>query len=122
MVGSNYWSIGIIIDWHKNENGDVWSTEVKFYDNGFCQDASTEGHLVSRYFERDLTRLIDTIKADTEKLGIEWKKPRIFMRGDEEIKEKKYPPDWRKILNNQAERIGWEKFYIDNQGDEEKSK
>lgn len=117
MIGDNFWSVGIIISWRRynNVNGE-WNAKVEFFDNGICEDGSTRGVLSSRYYESNLDKVIDIIKADAEKLGIEFKvidglSPYIFMEGDGEIKGKNYPENWKKIINDQAIRIGWKPVY-----------
>lgn len=103
MIGNGYWSTGISL---KYSEGHGWSAKCKFLDNGFCQDKSTEGKLYSRYFG-PLEVVIDNVKADAEKLGIEFQEPVIYGHADGESKKWPLPPNWKTILKGQADRIGW---------------
>lgn len=122
MIGDKYWSTGIIVQWRRDKKKENWTAHVKYFDSGCCKNGSTEGILRMRYWESDLDKVVDTIKADAEKLGIEFVRkeglsPYVCMEGDGEIKGKEYPEGWRKIIDDQARRIGWDPIYekYDNQ-------
>ena len=113
MIGNSYWSTGIIIEYDPYR--DLWHATAEFYDDGFCQDESTEGEIHSRYWT-ELETAIDNVKADTEKLGIEWQPTgQILSRQDGEG----MPANWKKILKAQADRINFNFPYqmedIDNE-------
>ena len=72
---------------------------------------ATEGRLRVCYQVDDLTRAIDTLKADAERIGITWKDPTIYYPGDGEWEDVEYPPDWREITVVQSERLGWRAVY-----------
>lgn len=108
MIGEAYWSTGVTLKWFKD---DRWTAEVKFFDSGFCEDKSTEGHLITRYYI-NIQTAIDTIIADAEKIGIEFKKNEdgqamLFGKHDGLSEDWPMPSNWRQILIEQAERIGW---------------
>jgi hypothetical protein len=110
MVGPRYWSTGISIRWHADN--DEWSVSLEFKDDGFCEEASTEGKLTLRYRVSDLSTAIDTLKADAERLGIVWNTavpacPTIYVEDDGEWEDRDYPPGWRGVVNAQAARLGW---------------
>lgn len=104
MIGEHYWSLGIVLRYHSSEVG--WSAECDFFDDGFCQVESTEGFLCSRYYG-PIEIVIDNVKSGAEKLGIEWRHPALFPYKSDEDKRWPMPPDWREILREQADRIGW---------------
>lgn len=122
MIGERYWSIGIVLTYDRKN----WGGEVEFYDNGFVDDdadagrISTEGILRSRYYIADgdhasaLTVVIDVLKADAERLGIQWRdSPHLHVKGDGEWEDFPPPEDWRLLLLQQSERIGWPPLYTD---------
>ena len=106
MIGPRYWSTGIVV-WRVDENR--WGARVDFYDDGFCQSGSTEGSLRTR--ERSpLSQVVDLAKADAERLGIHWATalgaiPTVFYDGNVGLPPP--PPNWRALVNSEAERLGW---------------
>jgi hypothetical protein len=114
MIGEGYWSTGIMVRYYAD--GEQWSISLEFKDNGFCDKASTEGRLSLRYAVTDLSAGIDTLKADAERLGITWiaqvpSCPTVYMDGDGEDEDRDYPENWRKVINDQARRLGWATCY-----------
>lgn len=110
MIGSRYWSTGIMVRWYAD--GDQWFLSLDFKDDGFCDQASSEGTLKLRYLVDDLQVGIDTLKAEAERFGIAWATsvpscPTVYMDGDGESPDRDYPEDWRAVVNAQAGRIGW---------------
>lgn len=110
MIGDTYWTTGIKLKYDgRPDNGGKWSANLDFYDDGFCDDESTEGTLHTRYYV-EIETAIDTLIADAKRLGIEIKKgigdkPFLMLYQDGE----RYVPDsWRKVLQEQAERIGFQ--------------
>ncbi len=110
MVGK-YTSVGIVV---KPDGSGLWSLRSPFQDAGFCDDKSSEGTVVLRYYVADLATGIDTLKADVERMGIAWQDwgegtghATLYMEGDGESKSIEYPSDWREVLRVQAERLGW---------------
>ena len=125
MIGNGYWATGITVLWQYSGSGDYgWSARVEYLDGGFCNDdadkgqVSTEGILHTRYAVRDgktadaLTVVIDTIKADAERLGVRWpapgqSKPHVYYKGDGEDEDYPPPDGWRELVDAQAARLGW---------------
>ena len=108
VIGNKYWSTGIIIDY--NQYGELWSAKAKFYDDGWCQDESTEGEIRARYWSKDLPVLLDNVKADVEKLDIEWKDGgQVFAKQDGES----FPTNWKETLKTQADRLGFTFPYME---------
>ena len=111
MTGNKYWSTGIILKYLEPNR---WAAKVQFFDNGTAsEDKSTKGTLTTSYFV-GLETAIDTIKADAERLGIEFKTtpgrtgmPMLLAHGDGESEDWPMPENWKEILAEQAERIGW---------------
>lgn len=125
MIGSHYWSTGITLRYStlRGSQG-AWAARVDYLDDGFASDdtdagkISTEGGIRTRYFVEDgttteaLTAVIDTVKADAERLGIVWRdRPHLYYECDGEDPEWPAPDGWRTTLNAQAARLGWEPIY-----------
>lgn len=119
MIGSRYWSTGISLTYLAGHTGGLaaapepreWAAKVEFFDDGFCEIRSTQGELVTRYQTPTLGEAVDLIKADVERLGIEWKAPTLYMRGDGADEEFPPPKNWRQLLAAECERIGWRSSY-----------
>ena len=111
MIGPKYWSTGITIEYH----GDRWSAQVKFYDDGFCDNESSEGTLRARYQLKDLAKVIDVVKRDAEKLGIQWKEgPGIYVEENGQGDRCSHP-GWKAIVKAQCERLGWQTAYLSDE-------
>lgn len=127
MIGDRYWATGIVVR-YSDRHGGQWAASVNYLDNGFCDDdadrgvISTEGTLHTRYFVGNgeridaLTAVIDAVKADAERLGIEFRSatdgPNVFYQGDGEHDDWPPPDGWREMVDAQAIRIGWSAFYM----------
>ena len=125
MIGSGYWSVGIEVVWRYAGGGDWgWAAKADFLDGGFCNDSaddgavSTEGTIRTRYAVREgstadaLTVVIDVLKADAERLGITWNDgATVYYASDGEDEEYPPPDDWRELLGQQADRLGWKRLY-----------
>lgn len=114
MIGSGYWSTGIMVRYYAN--GAQWGLSLDFLDDGFCEVESTQGTLRLRYLVTDLTAGIDQLKTDAERMGLRWATqvpscPTIYMEGDGEWPDRDYPENWRRVINDQARRLGWEICY-----------
>lgn len=125
MIGTKHWATGIIVDYQEGK----WSSHVEYLDDGFADydlhsgRISTEGRIGTRYGVRDsdhhdaLTVVIDVMKADAERLGIEWRKtiggPYIFAAFETAAENypDRYPDGWQRLLNEQSRRIGFNAFY-----------
>lgn len=112
MIGTEYWSTGITV-WCIGR--DEWFAEAQFFDDGFAQDGSSEGVIRARY-AGPLPVVVDTVKTDTERLGIRWQSvcgiASLYYRGDGERDDIPKPPsDWRERLAAEATRLGWENIY-----------
>lgn len=107
MIGQRYWSTGIVIA--QIDLG--WHVTLEFFDDGFCNQKSTQGTLVCRYVCDDLTASIDTLKADADSLGITWKDPTVYYQGDGEWKDYSPPEGWRELTDGHARRLGWRPCY-----------
>lgn len=117
---ARYWSTGITV----NRRDKGWGADAEFYDDGFCDDnadagqVSTQGKLNTRYYVADgnevtgLRAAIDAVKADAERLGIEFRPvaeapPSLYYKGDGEWADYPPPGGWRDMLVAEAERLGW---------------
>lgn len=118
MIGDYYWSTGIKVRYVEPYEGKParWSASADFYDAGFCQDPSTEGHFHTRYAQESLSAAIDVLKADMERMGIVWADwvpttPSLYVEGDGKRDDVPLPTNWRELVNAEAERIGWHASY-----------
>jgi hypothetical protein len=129
-----YWSTGITVTWApfaeriQGEPYGGWHAKLDYSDDGFADNdpdagqISTEGTLHTRYPVRDakirsgLSVAIDTLLADAERLGIEFKavgpysESWLFYRGDGEDAEHPPPDGWRETLAAEAERVGFRSY------------
>ncbi len=115
MIGETYWSTGISVCYHGEGR---WGASVNFYDDGFCEAATTEGVLRTRH-SGPLSQVVDLVKADAERLGIRWATLlgavptvhcELWQRQDfppPPSQDFPPPPNWRALVNAEAERLGW---------------
>lgn len=127
MIGSRYWSSGIIVTYRVNPEGTGgWHVTVNFYDDGWANDdrpqegiVATGGKLYTAYVVKDadsltcLTAAVDTVVRDARGIGVLFEPtagvgPFIYYGMATEFP----PPDgWQVMLDNQAERLGWPPLY-----------
>jgi hypothetical protein len=114
VIGEAYWTTGIVLKYHERD----WSLHLDFLDNGWCQDASTQGTLALRYriSTEKLPAALDTLIADAKRLGITFRTepdltPTLYVPGDGENTDETYHPDWRRIVARQCHRLGWRDVY-----------
>lgn len=107
MIGNGYWATGILVENLGSETNERWAASVAFFDDGFCETGATEGDVRTRYTLPHLTDAIDLVKNDAERLGITWKFPVLYVRGDGEDPSVVLAPDWRTRLAAECERLGW---------------
>jgi len=115
MIG-HYWSTGITVRWEKHP----YTGEIKvcpyleFYDDGWCDDASTQGKLTIRYWVPALTAALATLMADAQRLGIIFNYkdtvPWLYVEGDGKSPDVYLPANWKKELQFQARRLGWRTY------------
>lgn len=105
MIGPRYWTTGITCKWFVSAiRGPGWAAELKFFDDGFCDDV---------HGPAGLTAALDVLIADAGRLGIELGKaspPCLYVEGDGEDAGVLLPPDWEALLREQADRLGWETY------------
>lgn len=127
MIGDTYWATGISVrTMHDRDDALMWAAEVKFLDDGFCNDdadngqISTEGRLHTRYMVRDgddrtaLATILDVLIADAATLGITFRTdipPSLYFHQDGVDPDWPPPPDWENLLAEQAARLGWTTNY-----------
>jgi hypothetical protein len=116
-----YWSTGITV--HQRADTHGWAASLDFLDDGFVNDdpdegrVSTEGTLRTRYFVRGtgttsgLSAAIDALVTDAAQLGIAFRDPSLYYKGDGELEDYPAPDGWRETLAREAERIGWRTIY-----------
>jgi len=129
MIGSSYWSAGItVVHAYAGGGEDGWAASMDYLDGGFCNDepgkgiVSTEGTLHTRYQVKDgscadpLGTAIGVLRADAERVGIQWREPCLYYRGDGEDPDCPPPPGWLDLLQAQASRIGWRTYTSAEEG------
>lgn len=104
MIGDSYWYTGVKVTHY----GGKWGASLDFWDDGFCEDASTQGTLTTRYYLPTPTAAIDTLLADASKLGLVPCNPaeplHIYVTGT----LTGWPADWRRVIGQEAARRGWD--------------
>ena len=109
MIG-RYWTTGIKVTWGGLPKSQ-WSASLKFFDGGFCSDASTEGQLTLRYYVDDIVAGIQTLKADAERLEIKFLEGlQLYVEKDGEG-DVDLPSNWRAYLAQVAQDCGLEFMY-----------
>lgn len=128
MIGDTYWSTGITVRYGYAAQGrQGWAARLTYLDAGFCNDdpangvISTEGALHTRYMVAEaegadvLTAVIDALKADAERLGIDFhgsgSTPCLYYEGDGEDPDYPPPYGWQRMLAEQSARLGWKPLY-----------
>jgi hypothetical protein len=116
-----YISTGITLT-HRATSEGSWASSLTFIDEGFCNDmveyyaVSTEGTLSTRYYvsgAHGVTGLdcaVGVLIKDAHRLGIAFRDPFIYYRGDGEYPDFPPPPGWRKLLADHANKIGWRSY------------
>jgi hypothetical protein len=120
VIGNGYWSTGITVTHVAGGTGGPasdpqpreWGAKAEFFDDGFCQTASTEGELRTRYTVGTLSEAVDLVRVDAERLGVVWKEPTIYMKGDGEDEEFPPPHGWKQLLADECQRLGWRDTYL----------
>jgi hypothetical protein len=127
MIGNGFWATGITVKYGYSGGGKYgWAAEVKFYDDGFCNDdvsagkVSTQGELRTRYHVPDdddtaaLTAVIDAVKADAARLGIQLRGSVYMEQDGEDLPAERLPAgNWRALINAQSARLGWDPLYAE---------
>jgi hypothetical protein len=116
MYGDTLFSLGIIV-WYAyaGDNKYGWLAQVEFRDYGHCEPNSIRGKIITTSYGIPLSRAIDTIKTDAEKLGIKFAQfeeisPYLFYLNDGDSKDYPPPADWRTLLKKEAKRIGFSSY------------
>lgn len=127
MIGRNYWYTGITI----RQVGPVnerfpkgaWTAELKYYDNGFCDTASTEGTLHLRYQVPDIVEGVKTLAEDAAILGLRANAaggPWIYYYQDGEAENDDFRPDnWAEVCAEVAAAVGFSAVHYQGLHDEE---
>lgn len=113
MIGSKYWATGITMVPYKN---DQWGLILEFFDDGFCDNESSEGMLRCRYAieTQDLEDRIKMLMHDARHLGIQLgngQKFALYIRGDGEH-DLPYPPNPIDFTNALAAKCGLRGYQI----------
>lgn len=109
MIGDRYWSTGVML----TPRCERWGVSIDFFDDGWCEDGTSEGTLRARYLGDDPVAAACGLVADAEKLGIVFRgspdgPPSVYIVGDGEAEDIDYPPGWRQVVEAVAAALGWE--------------
>lgn len=117
MIGNGYWATGIVLTPRGVRNGkSKWGVHLDFFDDGFCDPASTQGRLDVRYVVTDLVEAVQTLKVDAERIGIRFDAPpgatpTVYVEGDGKNTSLDYPANWRETAAEIADALGWSSTY-----------
>lgn len=109
MIGKLF-STGITLKYgYTGSNKHGWWASITINDMGHCEDGSVRGKLSTSYGHQDPAFSIDTIKADAERMGIEFlgvadEQPFLLYTDDANYPA---PENTREVLEREANRIGW---------------
>jgi hypothetical protein len=115
MYETDLFSAGIIVKYGYGGSGNYgWWAKVEFEDLGHCDRGSIKGSITTKYADK-LAYSIDTIKADAEKLGIQFYNnpgvmPFLFYLRDGEDVDYPPPSGWKETLRTEANRIGFKTY------------
>lgn len=94
-----------------------WAAEVQFSTFEHAQSSCIEGSIGPRYFG-ELAAVIDLAKDSAESMGVtfinnELIQPTMYIEGDGEDPKVDLPENWRALIQEQCERLGWRSVYTD---------
>jgi hypothetical protein len=119
-----YYSDGIVVTCY----GGMWCAEVSYSDPSATMapppSVPVAGILQARNLSYDgedpglrLAAVIDAVKRDADRLGIEFRAgatggPRVYYRTLHDHAIAVPPANWRGLIAEQAERLGWKPLYV----------
>lgn len=100
----------------KFDPGHGWVATVEFSTWEHASPACIEGSIGTRYFERELSTVIDRAMEAAHAIGVSFQsrpelQPTIYVEGDGEDSEVPLPSNWRELVARQCERLGWKTCY-----------
>lgn len=113
------WSPGIMVE--RNIEG-AWRASLSFHDPRFAdggREIVTTGTLTTSWTkkhsdEASLTAAINTLRSDAQRIGVVWSRhPGPTVTAYKDGRASGLPEDWRKLVNDQAKRLGWRRLYPD---------
>ncbi len=109
----NLKSTGIKIA-HHPERG--WSAEIEYMTPALGLESCIDGSVRTRYFMPDLSQAIDLVMSAARSIGVtffdhEAIPPAIYVEGDGEDEKVSLPENWRALVAEQCERLGWKSIY-----------
>lgn len=96
-----------------------WIATVEFSTWEHATDSCIEGSIGVRYFHRDLSRTVDLAVAAARTIGVAFHdkpgiEPCIYVEGDGEDPTVHLPANWRQLVREQCDRLGWKSVYQDD--------
>lgn len=95
-----------------------WSAAIDYWSDHFAMPECLEGNIRTRYFDKDLSTVIDRAINTAKAVGVTFidqdgLRPSIYVPGDGEDPSIELPEEWREIVAAECERLGWENIYKD---------
>lgn len=97
-----------------------WNAMIEFSTWQHADPACIEGSIGMRYYVQGLPEAIDMALAAAARVGVVFHaspelQPRLYVPSDGEGPGIVLPSNWRQLLNEQCERIGWPHSYPDDE-------
>lgn len=101
-----------------------WGTLVEFQGTNFAQEDRIEGEIRTSYHRQDLAAAIDQVIAQAKQTGVVFGPagPHIYVQGDGEGPGVNLPENWREIVQQQCDRLGWQNCYETAEAQRESSR
>lgn len=95
-----------------------WTASVDYSTWQHANPECIEGSICTRYYTPDIVVAIDRAKEAAERIGVIFQEvvgsgPTIYVEGDGEDPKASLPGNWREIVRQQCERLGWTMVYED---------
>lgn len=95
-----------------------WVASIDFSTWEHAAATCIEGSIGVRYFSRDLTKTVDLAMEAAKTIGVVFRdetgiEPCIYVEGDGEDPTVLLPPNWRQLVREQCDRLGWKTVYQD---------
>lgn len=93
-----------------------WVATVDFSTWEHATDTCIEGSIGVCYFNRDLQKTVDLALEAAKTIGVVFHdktgiEPCIYVEGDGEDPAVVLPPNWRQMICEQCDRLGWKTVY-----------
>jgi hypothetical protein len=117
MMSDRLWTTGIEVQYgYRGNDTNGWWATIKFRSSSTFGEVM-EGEIRTRHARMNIADAIDAVIEYANAMGVEFIKvgeaciPSITYIGDGEWRDYPPPDNWRKIVDDQARRLGWEPLY-----------